>query len=120
MLPPIFAHLKAAAAVTAIIGNPPRVYSHGRAPQGAVAPYVVWTTVGDEPQNNLSDVPASDRWTVQVDCYHGDGSQVSVLAKAVRDALEPYAHMMGVVVDERETATNLYRIALQFDYWLSR
>ena len=120
MFPPVFETLKADAAVTAILGAAPKVYSHGSAPQGAVPPYVAWLVVGGEPQNNLSSAPDSDKVSFQVDCYALDGAGVRTLATAVRDALERVCHMTGVVIDERETATKFFRVAMQFDYWLNR
>jgi hypothetical protein len=120
MLPPVFALLKAAPAVTAILGANPKVFRHGIAPQGTVAPYVVWLVVGADPENNLSDPPPVDRIVIQVDCYHTTDGGVEALATAVRDALEPHMHMTGIPVDQREPDTGLYRIGLQFDYWMSR
>lgn len=120
MLPTIFAWLKAAPAVTAILGATPKVYRHADAPQGTAAPYVVWTAISTAPENNLSDLPPIDRVTVQVDCYHTTDQGVVDLATAVRDALEPHGHMTGAPVDQREPQTRLYRMALQFDIFLAR
>lgn len=120
MFPPVFETLKADPAVAAILGVVPKVYAHGAAPQGTVPPYVTWTVVGDEPQNNLSSAPDSDRASFQVDCYAMDGTAVGNLATAVRNALEKVCHMTGIVIDERETATKYFRLAMQFDYWLNR
>lgn len=120
LLPPIYQHLKAAPAVTAILGANPKVFRHGQAPAGSVAPYCVWMVIGGDPENELSAAPASDRLALQVDCYHSADSGIEQLAQAVRDALEPHAHLTGIPVDQRETETGLFRIALQFDYWLKR
>lgn len=120
LLPDVFGLLKASAAVTAILGTPPKVYRHGIAPQGTAAPYVVWLVVGADPENNLSDPPPTDRIVLQVDCWSPTDGGVEVLAQAVRDAIEPSAHMTGIVVNEREPDTGLYRLALQFDYFMSR
>lgn len=120
MLPPIYQHLKAAPAVTAILGANPKVYRHGQAPAGTAAPYCVWMVVGGDPENSLSELPATDRQSLQVDCYHATDAGIEALAQAVRDALEPHAHLTGTPVDQRETDTGLYRIGLQFDYWLKR
>lgn len=120
LLPPVFALLKAAPAVTAILGAVPRVFRHGIAPQGTVAPYVVWLIVGADPENNLSDLPPTDRIVIQVDAYSTGDGEVETLAQAVRNALEPSMHMTGIVVDDREPDTGLYRVGLQFDCWMSR
>jgi hypothetical protein len=120
MLPPIFQTLKAASAVTSLIGNPPRVYRHGAAPQDVIKPYVTWFIVGGVPENTMSETPQIDRLPVQIDCWHTTDSGVEVLAKAVRNAIEPEAHMIGIPIDEQEPETKLYRITLQFDWWLPR
>jgi hypothetical protein len=116
MLPPVFALLKQSAAVKNIVGtNPPRIYRHGNAPQDKAIPYVTWFLVVGTPENNLSDPPPDDRMTVQVDCWHPTDTGVDLLATAVRDALEPHGHVTGILIDERDTATRLYRMALQCD-----
>jgi len=115
MLPPIYTWLKASNGVKAIIGTPPRAYRHGDAPQNVTQPYITWALVSDVPDNQLSGVPPSDRYTVQVDCWHTTDAGVETLAQAARDAIEPYAHMTGVVINNRDAETKLYRIGLQFD-----
>jgi len=121
MFPPVFQTLKASVAVKAIVGtNPPRIYRHGNAPQDASRPYVTWFVVFGDPENNLSDLPPVDRVTVQVDVWHQTDSGVELLALAVRDAIEPHAHMTGVPIDLREPETKLYRIALTFDWFVDR
>lgn len=121
MLPPVFQTLKASSAVKAIVGtNPPRIYRHGSAPQDTTKPYITWFVVSGLPENNLSDLPPVDAITVQVDCWHPTDAGIESMAEAVRDAIEPYAHMTGMPVNLREPETKLYRIALEFDWWLSR
>lgn len=121
MLPPIFQTLKASQAVKDIVGtNPPRVYRHGSAAQDASRPYVAWLVVTDDPHNNLSDLPPGDRVSIQVDCYHQTDAGIVLLAQAVRDAIEPHAHMTGMPVNLREPETLLHRIALTFDWFLDR
>lgn len=121
MLPPIFPILAASSTVTNIIGtNPVRAYRHGAAPQDTSKPYVTWSLISGLPDNTLSELPKVDRLTFEVDCWSMDGTQVENLAIAVRDALEPFCHMTGMPLNNREPETKLYRIALQFDYWLDR
>ena len=106
--------------MTAIVGtNPPRIYRHGRAPQGVVAPYITWLMFG-VPENNLSDLPPMDRQTVQIDYWSRDDKEVVALAIAGRDAIEPFAHMTAQPVDERETETQMFHIAQTFDWFVSR
>lgn len=120
MLPPIFVTLKASAAVKSMVGtNPPRIYSHGEAPQGVQDPYITWFAL-PSPENTLSEAPKVDRVGVQVDCWHRAAAGVEALAVAVRDAIEPHAHMTATLMDQREPETRLYRISMQYDWWLDR
>lgn len=120
MLPPIYTWLKASNAVKAIIGNTPRVYRHGEAPQDIAQPYVTWALVAGVPDNELSAVPKSDRYTVQVDCWHQTDAGIESLATAIRNAIEPYAYMTAIPINNRDAETKLYRIALQFDVLQTR
>lgn len=124
MLPPVYPAIKGATAVTALIGNPPRCYRHGAAPQNVVAPYVTWAVVSGTPENNLSDPPPIDAYLVQVDCWSdntGTGdTQVEALARAVRDALEPKADMVSLDGDTRDYETQRYRITMTFKFWVHR
>lgn len=121
MFPPIFATLKASQEVKNIVGtNPPRIYRHGSAPQEMTRPYVTWSVISGVPENNLSDLPPIDRVSVEIDCWHQTDAGIETLALAVRDAIEPVAHMTATVIDLRETETKLYRVAMQFDWWLNR
>lgn len=118
MLPPIYTTLKGSAGVATIVQT--RIYRHGDAPQDTSKPYVTWFLVTGTPENQLSGLPGHDRSSVQVDCWSPTDSGVQTLAAAVRDALEPVAHMTAVVINERERETKLYRLGMQFDYWLPR
>lgn len=118
MLPPVFQTLKASTAVKNIVGqNPPRIYRHGEAPQNVERPYISWQLISGVPENNLSDPPPADRQSVQVDCWHQTDAGIETLAEAVRDAIEPVAHMTQVSVDERDEETRLYRISMDFDFF---
>ena len=118
MLPPIYSTLTQNATVYAITAN--RIFRHGYAPQDIATPYITWALIFGDPENTLSEVPQIDRQTLQVDCWHTTDTGIETMAKAVRDALEPYAHMTAILLDEREPDTKLYRISLQFDWWEPR
>jgi hypothetical protein len=117
MLPPIYSWLNTSAVQTLVDR---RVYRHGNAPQDTTRPYVTWSLVFGLPDNELSAPPVSDRYTIQIDCWHPEDSGVEELAVAVRDAIEAYAHITGMPVNERDAETKLYRIALQADVLLNR
>jgi hypothetical protein len=118
LLPPVKEALVLSSDVTTLVAG--RIYRHSRKPQDAVAPYITWSVISGLPENNLSDLPPTDHLVIQVDHWSLDDQQVEDLARYSRDAIEPYAHMTGVVADEREADTKLFRIGLQFDWWLSR
>lgn len=121
MYPPVFQLLRANARVIEILGDPPRVYRRGYAPQGAPrAPYVTWLVVSGIPENTLSETPSKDRMTVQIDCWADKDKDAEILAIAVRDALEPHAHMTGQPIDGRELETKLWRNSLDFDFFVDR
>lgn len=119
MLPPVFSTLKDASAVTEIIGSPPRAYRHAEAPQDTTRPYVTWSASG-APENQLSGLPSTDRVSIQVDCWHQTDQGVLDLGTAVRDAIEPLAHMTSFPIDQRDPETKLYRMTLQFDWFVDR
>jgi len=121
MTAPVFVTLKASSDVKNIVGtNPPRIYRHGNAPQDTSKPYVVWEIIAGVPDNNLSDLPTLDRVVVQVDCWHQTDAGVDALMRAVRDAIEPSAHMTAISVDERDPETRLFHVALEFDWFVAR
>ena len=120
MLPAIFPLLKNAAAVTALIGaNPVRAYRHGSAPEGVIAPYVTWSVAGGAPENAF-DGPCADQFRVQVDCWSDTDAGVEALAEAVRAAIEPAAHLVAYIANDRDPVTKRYRIGFAFDWWASR
>lgn len=121
MLPLVFPLLRDAPAVTSLIGIMPnvRAYRHGVAPQNVARPYVTWSVPGGAPDNGF-DGACADQFRVQVDCWSDSDTQVETLAAAVRAALEPAAHCVGYLADERDFETQRFRISMAFDFWLAR
>lgn len=124
MFPPVFAKLKANNAVKAIVGtNPPHIWRK-RIPDSVARPiripYITWFVVVGVPEESLEIIAPLDRVMVQVDCFHTTDSGVQALAQAARDALEPFAVMTGMPVDEKEAETELHHVALQFDWFVGR
>lgn len=119
MFAPIYKTLNTAA-VRAIIGNPPRIYSSGMAPQGVTLPYITWFVVVGQPYDHLSGPPGADNDTVQIDCWAGpaEAQELSCvnLAKAVRDALDAAGQANRIIINTRETDTKLFRIGLQVEF----
>lgn len=117
-MPPVYAVLHAASAVESIVGN--RIGSHGEIAQTTSQPYITWQQISGVPENALGDTPDIDVLQVQINCWHQTDAGVRALALAVRNAVEPYAHVTGYPVDQREPDTRLYWIAIQADWWLDR
>lgn len=118
MLPDIFQILSNNVTVQNLISS--RVYRHGEAPQGVALPYITWHVITGLPENNLSSVPDMDKLSIHIDNWSETDTGIVELAKAVRDAIEPYAHMIDIPVNERDEKTKNYRIGLEFDWFLGR
>lgn len=125
MLPNLFPLIRDDNAITAIIGtNPVRFFRHGQAPQGVVAPYITHQAIDVVPENNLDSTPPVDSCRVQVSCWSdnaGAGSRgVETLAGLVRDAIEPYHHILDIRDMGQDPETQRYRIDLDVSVWNAR
>jgi hypothetical protein len=121
MLPPIYNLLRASGAVVALVGD--RIFRHGSAPKGVREPYLTWFQVTGTPENTLSETPTIDRSSIQIDIWCGGATgdrQCETVCEAVRDALEPHAHMISTPIDQRDPETRLWRIAAEFDFFVPR
>lgn len=125
MYPPIFAICAAAPAVTALLGaGPVRLYPFASAPQPGTdfyaLPYAVWQIVGGLPENYLGRVPDIDSMTLQIDAYAAQVAQARSVAMALRDAIEPHAHIVSWRGESFEADTGLYRYSFDVDWWVPR
>lgn len=125
MFAPIFTVVAASSAVTAVLGtNPVRFWPFGDAPEktesGYALPYAVWQTVSGSPENYINQVPDLDAYTIQVDVYGLTGSSARAAAKALRDAIEPHAHIIAWRGESREKDTKLYRYSFDVDWFVPR
>jgi|SRR5688572_454557 len=121
MYPPIFSVCSADSAVLALLGsNPCRLYPFGEAPQGVLKPYAVWQSVGGGPENYLNQIPDMDLWSIQVDVYADTVDSARLAAQALRDAIEPVAHITSFNGDGRDPDTNNYRYSFSVDWWVPR
>ena len=130
MFPPIFTTLQDSARVRAIFGPRPRVYRHGEAPQlpppkaggtvPEVKPYATWILASSAPENQLSGTPGHDRAGVQIDVWARGDAECVTAAEAIRDQMETVTHMTALRGLARDKETRLYRISMDFDYWLAR
>ena len=116
MYPPLFELAAASATVKALIGNPPRLYPFGEAPQSVQKPYAVWQTVFGAPENYLGQVPDMDAYGVQVDVYGVSADSCRNVAKALRDAFEGSAHITAWNGEGREQETRDYRVGFTVEF----
>ena len=122
---PIFATLKAAPAVTALVGsNPVRVFPMGEAPQkgttGYAVPFVVFQQITGSPENYIGDVPDSDDSVTQISVYADTVSTARAVCVAIRDAVQTKAYVDSIREMGRETDTNLCRVDLDVSWITAR
>ena len=121
MYPPVFATAVANAGVTALLGlNPTRLYLFGEADKDTPKPYAVWQTITGAPENYLGDLPDMDSYSTQVDVYATTAASARSVAEALRDAVEPVAHITFWGGESRDPDTNNYRVNFTIDWWVPR
>jgi len=125
MFAPIFQTVAASSAVTALLGTAPvRFWPFGDAPeptqQGYALPYATWQTVSGIPENYINQVPDLDSYTLQVDVYASTGTSARAAAEALRNAIEPHAHIVAWRGESREKDTKLYRYSFDVNWLVQR
>lgn len=121
MYPPIFSTCAAVTAVTDLLGlSPTRLYPFGDVPQGVALPYAVWQQVGGEPENYLADDPDTDSFTLQVDVYSSTEASALDAAKALRNAIQGQAHIVGWRGFGRDATTGRWRYSFDVQWWVNR
>jgi|ERR1044071_444452 hypothetical protein len=121
MFPPIYAALAAYAPLTALIGTAPvRAYPFGEAPQDVARPYIVWRTIGGEPENYLGQRPDMDGFSLQVDIYANTASSARAAALQARDAIEGVAYITAWYGEDRDSETKSYRYSFGVDWLVAR
>ena len=123
MRPPIFEACKADTTLQGLLGGTEfRVYQFGEAPQDCKVPFMVWQLVGGEPINAMNQLPDMDWFGVQVDVYGPERDPVPArqVAVALRDALEPFGHIMEWLGESRDPDTRNHRVSFTMDWFLER
>lgn len=123
MFPPIFSIAAANAAVKAALGDDPvRLFAFDEAPQETEKPYAVWQVYAGSPENYLGDTPDMDRTVLQVDVYGEKSNPGSVLtaARALRDALEPHAHITAWRGTTTDKDTGNKRLSFDVEFFTAR
>jgi hypothetical protein len=117
---PLYELAKADSAVTALLGNPPRISAFGEIKQGVAKPYAVWQLVYGSPENKLATAPDHDRYGVQVDAYADTPAAARAVGLALRDAYEPEGYIVGWNGESREADTLLYRFSFTVEFLTER
>ena len=121
MYPPIFQLISADTDAKKALGaSPVRFYPFGAAPENVALPYAVWQTVGGYPENYLAEVPDIDQYMVQVDVYATTATSARSTAEALRDAIEPSAHIAAWRGESRDAETGHYRYSFDVDFLTPR
>lgn len=120
MYPPLFEIAVADAGVLSEFGtSPTRIYTVEAEP-GAQYPYAVAKTIFGAPENNLGDVPDIDNWVVQVEVFAKTIPQLRSAAEALRDALEPSAHITAWSGESRDFLTRAFKYSFTVEFWSNR
>lgn len=121
MYPPVYKVCAASEAVKALIGsNPVRLYPFGMAPQGVQLPYVVWQSITGFPQNYINQTPDIDKFSIQVDVYAKTETSARDVAKALRDVIEPVAHITSWRGESTDPDTLHKRFSFDIDWFVKR
>ena len=122
MTPAIFSMVAAASPCTAILGSPPnmRFFAFGEAVQNTALPYAVWQLITGVPANFLGQLPDTDDARIQVDVYASQQLVARALSVAIRDAIEPHAHMLNYAQRPRDATTRNYGFLMDFEFFTPR
>jgi len=121
MYPPIFETATASDAVLATLGSrPTRLYTLGDVPQDVDQPYAVWQTIGGAPKNYLDGRPDIDLFTLRVRVYGATVDSIRQVAQALRDAVEPQAHIKRWGSERKDTETDHYCLSFDLDWQVER
>jgi hypothetical protein len=122
MTPAVFAIVAASAPCRAALGSPPnmRFYPFGEAPQDKPPVYAVWQMPFSTPANYLGQLPDLDDSRVQIDVYGATQATTDAAAVAIRNAIEPHAHMVNAIQRPRDPTTRNYGYMLDFEFFTDR
>lgn len=123
MFPPIYPAVAASPAAVALLKTgtgPVRFYQFGLAPQNVPKPYAVWQRVFGSPENYQDSTPDQDLFTLQVDIYAGSADSARTVAAALRDAIEPVAHITQWLGESIDPETTSNRFSFQTDWFVPR
>ncbi|WP_277977386.1 DUF3168 domain-containing protein [Pantoea endophytica] len=121
MIAPIFPVCASSSAVNSLIGGERlRLYPFGLQDDGVIYPYAVWQNISGEPENYLNQRPDADSFSLQVDVYADTPDEAIDVAAALRDAIEPHAHITRWGAQSRDSETKRYRFSFDVDWIVLR
>ena len=122
MTPPIFKVCNESPEAQALLnsGGVTRLLPFGQADQNTAKPYAVWQIVSGAPENYLAGTPDIDSYTVQIDVYAVSGASARAVAAALRDAIEPHAHIVSWRGESKDESTGNIRFSFDADWFVPR
>jgi hypothetical protein len=121
MNPDLFPLLFASTPVKALLGaSPLRVFPWNRAPQNVEKPYAVYAVYNGNPENYMSNTPDIDNKGTQLNIYGNTSKSVEDCFIAIRNVIEPVAHMTSFSTPALDADTDLYSVTMEFDFWDER
>lgn len=115
MTPPLYRICAASPAVTALLGQEPRIYPWGEADDPPVYPYVTYLTDG-QPGNYLAGRPDSEAHSLSVDVWAKTPASADAVVAALRAAIEPHCYVQAVRQMGRDPQTKSFRLRLEVDW----
>ena len=88
---PLYTRAMLSPAVVALLADGKgsiRLWPFKLAPLNAQLPYVTWQNIGGEPNNNVSDRPDADSFSIQVNVWAETSAQLWGVTNALRDIME--------------------------------
>ena len=121
MIAPVFAVCFKSEEAKSLLGaSPLRLYPFGMQDDRIVYPYAVWQNISGEPENYLAQRPDADSFTIQIDAYADTPDEVIAVAAALRNAIEPHAHIVRWGSQSRDSETKRYRYSFDVDWIVPR
>jgi hypothetical protein len=80
----------------------------------------VWSVVTGSPENYINEVPDFDTWAIQIEVFAETADAARDAAEALRNAIEPEAHVVAWRGESRDVETRLYRYSFDVDWMVSR
>lgn len=88
---PVYARCLADAAVVALLDDGAggvKVWPFGEAPKDTPPPYATWQNIGGVANNNVSDRPDADFFSIQVNVWGVSSNQMWAVVRALQDIME--------------------------------